>query len=523
MSHARNAAPVVLAFALAGVFWAVLPALGDSPQGGGRSPQQAAAGGAAAAGPLDPNVTTLTVYPSTGILSDGSASATVVVVALDAAGLPISGGTVTLAATGTGNTLTQPSAVTDSLGVATGTLATTVAESKTINGSIDVGSGDVAITATGTVVFVSGDQLPDYTPGAPTITGTLGATPQTIIDLTLSLTAVGTMDEHDGWLIEESDDGGAWFTTVEDTGSTGTLVSITGLSAGGTYNFRGHGRNGTIVGAVSNETGDIVTAVTLDPNTIFGGSLVLWYDADDDTTITLNVADVTGWANKATTTLGSYDLTGGASDPVQDTTTFSLNTIQFIQANGDGLQEEVETPFSSLNDVPRHVWVVCATPNDGFEAAFGISVASTRQFNVRFRGDVGGDPVAFQVQGDEGAVDLQTTTSYTVNTLHIIYGWSDATNAHGVRLDNAGETLDTSSRTDTDPMTRIYVAGSGTPGQGDVWIAEIVVSKGATTEQKAQIQTYLSAKWQFVLFLPGFGFVAWGRRKRSPLTLEIAA
>ena len=52
------------------------------------------------------------------------------VTARDANGNPIQGATVTLAASGSGNTLTQPG-LTNASGVATGTLSSTVAESKT--------------------------------------------------------------------------------------------------------------------------------------------------------------------------------------------------------------------------------------------------------------------------------------------------------------------------------------------------------------------------------------------------------
>src|SRR6185437_15109982 len=75
------------------------------------------------------------------------------VAALDANGNPIQGATVVLAATpATGNTLTQPTGTTDAGGVATGTLSSTVAESKTISATID----GVAIAQTATVVVNTG-------------------------------------------------------------------------------------------------------------------------------------------------------------------------------------------------------------------------------------------------------------------------------------------------------------------------------------------------------------------------------
>ena len=80
--------------------------------------------------------------------STGASQSTVTVTALDALGNPIAGATVTLAATGTGNTLTQPLSTTNASGVATGTLSSTVAESKTVSATINA----VGVTQTAIVV-----------------------------------------------------------------------------------------------------------------------------------------------------------------------------------------------------------------------------------------------------------------------------------------------------------------------------------------------------------------------------------
>jgi acid phosphatase type 7 len=67
----------------------------------------------------------------------GGPPTTISVAARDANGNPVSGATVTLAATGSGNTLTQPVAPTNSSGVSTGTLSSTVSEVKTVSASIN--------------------------------------------------------------------------------------------------------------------------------------------------------------------------------------------------------------------------------------------------------------------------------------------------------------------------------------------------------------------------------------------------
>lgn len=82
-------------------------------------------------------------------------SSSITVTARDAGGAPIGGAPVTLAVTGTGNTLTQPTGQTNASGVATGMLSSTIAETKTVSATIN----GTAITQAATVTV---------TPGPPT-------------------------------------------------------------------------------------------------------------------------------------------------------------------------------------------------------------------------------------------------------------------------------------------------------------------------------------------------------------------
>jgi galactose oxidase-like protein/invasin-like protein/Big-like domain-containing protein len=93
-----------------------------------------------------------TVAASPGSITAGSGTSTITVTAKDANGNAISGATVVLAATGTGNTLTQPAATTDANGVATGSLVSTVAGAKTVSAKIN----GTSITQTATVTVTPG-------------------------------------------------------------------------------------------------------------------------------------------------------------------------------------------------------------------------------------------------------------------------------------------------------------------------------------------------------------------------------
>ena len=97
------------------------------------------------AGSVSADQSTLGVSPSSIQASNGSS--TITVTAQDASGNPISGATVVLAATGSGNTLAQPASVTNASGVATGTLSSSVAETKTVSATIN----GTSVTQTGTV------------------------------------------------------------------------------------------------------------------------------------------------------------------------------------------------------------------------------------------------------------------------------------------------------------------------------------------------------------------------------------
>src|SRR5512143_3615594 len=89
------------------------------------------------AGVVSASQSTVAVAPGAIVASSGSSAATATVVARDAFGNPISGASVTLAATGTGNAITQPVGVTGSNGTATGSLSSTVAEVKVVTATVN--------------------------------------------------------------------------------------------------------------------------------------------------------------------------------------------------------------------------------------------------------------------------------------------------------------------------------------------------------------------------------------------------
>jgi hypothetical protein len=87
------------------------------------------------AGPADAAQSTVTAAPNS--ITAGSGSSTVTVAVKDAFANPVSGATVVLAASGSGNTLAQPAGPTNTSGVATGALSSTVTGAKTVSATAD--------------------------------------------------------------------------------------------------------------------------------------------------------------------------------------------------------------------------------------------------------------------------------------------------------------------------------------------------------------------------------------------------
>ncbi|MBI5528600.1 MAG: Ig-like domain-containing protein [Deltaproteobacteria bacterium] len=116
-------------------------------------------------------VSTVAAAPSP-LVADGTATATVTVTVRDALGNPVPGQSVQIAATGTANTVVQPASATDASGVATGTIASTRAETKTVTATVNPGAGETVVTQTASVVF---------SPGAPSASvSTVAANPSSV-------------------------------------------------------------------------------------------------------------------------------------------------------------------------------------------------------------------------------------------------------------------------------------------------------------------------------------------------------
>ena len=106
-------------------------------------------------GPVSAATSLVVADPAQISASTGTSRSTITITARDAFENPIPGLAVTLSATGTGNTLTQPGAPTGSDGTTTGTLSATLPGDRVVSAEID----GVAVTQTATVRVSAGSPV----------------------------------------------------------------------------------------------------------------------------------------------------------------------------------------------------------------------------------------------------------------------------------------------------------------------------------------------------------------------------
>jgi hypothetical protein len=104
------------------------------------------------AGGVSAEQSTVTAAPATISASSGSSASTITVTARDEFGNAVAGVAVSLSATGSGNTLVQPTEATDADGVTTGRLSSTAVGSRTVSAI----AGGIAIVQTATVTVGAG-------------------------------------------------------------------------------------------------------------------------------------------------------------------------------------------------------------------------------------------------------------------------------------------------------------------------------------------------------------------------------
>jgi hypothetical protein len=179
------------------------------------------------AGVLSQTNSSISASPSS-VPADGTSTSTVTVTAKDAFGNPLSGATVALAPTGTGNTFSHQSGTIGADGTFTSTVSSTVAQTETISATV----GGTAIAAPATLSFSSTVVPPatvEVAPGTtPETTGTQGST-TTLTVLVLSASAQPLPGITVAWA--ESAGSGSISPGSVTTGSDGTATATATLGS----------------------------------------------------------------------------------------------------------------------------------------------------------------------------------------------------------------------------------------------------------------------------------------------------
>ena len=129
--------------------WKFIPVAGKTYTDSGSAVCHSSGGGGGGPGPVDASTSTVAANPTS--FTAGSGSSTITVTARDASNNLLSGQSVTLASTGSGNSFAPASGTTDGSGVFTSTFQSTVAEGKTISANI----AGTAITQQASVTVTS--------------------------------------------------------------------------------------------------------------------------------------------------------------------------------------------------------------------------------------------------------------------------------------------------------------------------------------------------------------------------------
>jgi len=256
-------------------------------------------------------------------VADGADQVQVRVTVRDGSGKPVEGVEVELAATGTGNALVQPSAPTDSSGVAIGALATTVAEVKTLSATIAQGPLPAQATSA-------------FSPGAPNQLAFVQQPGNADVNAILQPAVTVAIRDRFGNLTASTSTvslSGASLRGTVAVAAAGGVAAFSDLSVDQPGTYRLHATSGSLSSADS-------AAFTIAPST--NDVTGTWYShwvLDDGGTATLP-ADLSGTriAAYVPDDAGSYTVIAGSGT---DAGTFSIPGVPpgaryFLYAGGYG-------------------------------------------------------------------------------------------------------------------------------------------------------------------------------------------
>ena len=344
---------------------------------------------------------TLSTVAATSPISAGTETSTITVTARDEFSNPISGAAVVLAASGGGNTLTQPAGVTNTSGVASGTLGSSLAEAKTVSATIN----SVAITQTATVVVNSSAAAKLVITTGPPTTAQSGVT--LVIQPAVRLRDAQDNDVSQSGVVVTATvatgPGGATLTNATATTDANGVASFTDLTLSGptgtyTLSFGAGGLTSALSGALSLAAGPAAKlAITTQPSAtaqnaiVFPQQPVVQLQDEAGNPVNLGGSDVTAAIATGGGTMGGAltvftDAGGVAAFPdLAITGTVGQRTLRFTAS---GLTGVTSTTITLTAGAPT---TVALNAGNGQTATAGTAVAVPPSVLVR---DVSSNPVS---------------------------------------------------------------------------------------------------------------------------------
>ena len=313
--------------------WKFIPVAGKTYTDSGSAACHSSGGGGG--GGVSASNSTVSANPTS--FTAGSGSSTITVTAKDGNGSTISGASVTLASTGSGNTLTPSSGTTNGSGVFTSAFTSTVAEGKTISANIN----GTAITQTASVTVnpASNVSAANSTVGASPTSFTAGGTS------TITITVKnGSGNPLSGIAVTLSASGsGNSFTQPAATNGSGVTTGTFGSTGAGPHTVTAVAGGVTLTQqpVVTVSAGPISAAqstVSAQPTSIVVGT--------GSSTITVTVKDQFGnpvsGSNVVLAATGSGNtLTGGGTTSSSGVATGTLSSTvvepKTVSATADGV------------------------------------------------------------------------------------------------------------------------------------------------------------------------------------------
>ncbi len=224
----------------------------------------------------------------------------------------------------------------------------------------------------------------------------------------------------------------------------------------------------------------------------------LWLDGADTSTITLNGADVSNWADKSS---NNYEVTQTTAVSQPEYVLSAINNKNILRFNGSS--EYLEHIYeSSLNPDAITIFVVCSVTGGTGTYRSPLTSRDTNQGYIYYASNANTWRL---VTGDGGAFNSISDGTSSLS-IPCILGATIIDGSQNFYVNGIVATPGTDSYSvNTDKPIRIGAGNTETtPGSyfpGD--IAEIIIySRVLTTEERIRIENYLSTKWGIEPLIP---------------------